>query len=200
MDNVRRVTRYSRRELEIADHLWDCLSRIAEENGTDPQAALNRAVYDLARRFNFLTPSTGKKAQAAAQPSAAINPAPAPAPAPPQAKAKAQAAAPPPKATTAAKDVLCVINGAGDVLKVEKDQFVIGRSRNCDLVIPSSKVSRQHCSVLRENGEYFIEDLGTPNGVWRDGVKITKERIKDGDEFMISDEVIKFVFKGALRK
>jgi pSer/pThr/pTyr-binding forkhead associated (FHA) protein len=67
-------------------------------------------------------------------------------------------------------------------------------------VIPSSKVSRQHCSVLRENGEYFIEDLGTPNGVWREGVKITKERIKDGDEFMISDEVIKFVFRGAVRK
>ena len=59
---------------------------------------------------------------------------------------------------------------------------------------------RKRSRVSRENGDYFIEDLGSPNGVWRDGVKITREKIKDGDEFMLSDEVVKFVFKAAARK
>jgi pSer/pThr/pTyr-binding forkhead associated (FHA) protein len=67
-------------------------------------------------------------------------------------------------------------------------------------VIASSKVSRRHCSVSRENGEFFIEDLGSPNGLWRDGVKVTKEKIRDGDEFMISDEVLKFVYRSPGRK
>jgi hypothetical protein len=189
------MTRHTRRELEIADHLWDCLSRIAEDNGTDPQVVLNQAIYDLARRFNFLAPVP----KGAAQPKAVQPAAPAPAANPAPAAKKAPAGGgPPPKAATAAQS-LFVVNGAGEMTKVEKDSFLIGRSRNCDLVIPSSKVSRQHCSVSRENGEYFIEDLGSPNGVWRDGVKITKEKIKDGDEFMISDEVLKFVFKAAAR-
>ena len=79
--------------------------------------------------------------------------------------------------------------------KVDKETFVIGRSRTCDLVIPSSKVSRQHSSVSLENGTHFIEDLGSANGVWKDGVKVQKERIGDGDEFMVSEELLKFIYR-----
>jgi hypothetical protein len=203
------TSRTTRRELEIADHLWECLTRIAEDKGTDPQVVLNQAIYDLARRFNFLTP--------AQQAAAAANVQPGPAPskkAPPQsvareapmngggspAPAKKAPAAIPPKAATAAAPSLFVVNGAGEMTKVEKDQFIVGRSRTCDLVIASSKVSRRHCAVSRENGEFYIEDLGSPNGLWRDGVKVTKEKIRDGDEFMISDEVLKFVYRSPGRK
>ena len=93
------------------------------------------------------------------------------------------------------KKTLYVVNSAGDMHKIDKETFIIGRSRTCDLVIPSSKVSRQHGGVCRENGEHYIEDLGSANGVWKDGVKIQKEKIKDGDEFMISEEVLKFIFR-----
>ncbi|MCK6551404.1 hypothetical protein L6R52_36550, partial [Myxococcota bacterium] len=80
----------TRRELEIADHLWDCLSRIAEDNGTEPQVVLNQAIYDLARRFNFLAPAPKNRQpmHQGAAPAAAAPPTPAP-PAPaPQAPAK----------------------------------------------------------------------------------------------------------------
>ena len=79
--------------------------------------------------------------------------------------------------------------------KVDKDTFIIGRSRTCDLVIASSKVSRQHGGVSRENGEFYIEDLGSANGVWKNGARIHKERVADGDEFMISEETLKFIFR-----
>jgi hypothetical protein len=189
--------KHTRRELEIADHLWECLARIAEDQGTDPQVVLNQAIFDLARRFNFLTPVAQapqkKVAPAARRPDPGQD-------GPASILPKRPANGPPPKAATSVKDTLCVINSAGEMQKVEKDRFIIGRSRNCDLVISSSKVSRQHAGVSRENGDYFIEDLGSPNGVWRNGVKITKEKIRDGDEFMLSDEVIKFVFKNPARK
>lgn len=209
--------RTTRRELEIADHLWECLTRIAEDKGTDPQVVLNQAIYDLARRFNFLTPvaggggggGAGAAAPAPAKKTGGGGGAPQPTSTPreppmnggmgAQKKAPAQAGIPP-KASTAAAPSLFVVNSAGEMTKVEKDQFIIGRSRTCDLVIASSKVSRRHCSVSRENGEFFIEDLGSPNGLWRDGVKVTKEKIRDGDEFMISDEVLKFVYRSPGRK
>ncbi|MCC7386980.1 MAG: FHA domain-containing protein [Deltaproteobacteria bacterium] len=167
---------------------------------------VNQAVYEFARRFNFLTPmqkevppldepigpgrmanpvpaaSTGQRAQQSA------------APKPPR------SAAPPTggngqKPGPAVKKTLYVINSQGDMHKIDKDTFIIGRSRTCDLVIPSSKVSRQHSSIVRENGEYYIEDLGSANGVWKDGVKVQKEKVRDGDEFMISEEVLRFVYR-----
>jgi hypothetical protein len=205
------MARKSRRELDIADHLWDCLTRIAEDCGTDRHAVVNQAIYEFARRFNFLTPM----AKEVPLPDEVVGPSKQPGrgggepPPPPMKGAKGNGqsiaekpVAPGPKPPgpgakpgPARGKTLYVVNSAGDMHKIEKDTFIIGRSRTCDLVIPSSKVSRQHSGICRENGEYFIEDLGSANGVWRDGVKIQKEKIKDGDEFMISEEVLKFIFR-----
>jgi hypothetical protein len=193
------------------------LTRIAEDCGTDRHAVANQAIYEFARRFNFLTPMAKEVEPLAEQvapgqpggrgqapPPASTNvrnpgggqsankaPAANPAKPGPAGPTKAPAAQPAPaKAKT-----LYIINSQGDMHKIDKDTFIIGRSRTCDLVISSSKVSRQHSSVVRENGEYYIEDLGSANGVWRDGVKIQKEKVRDNDEFMISEEVLKFVFR-----
>ena len=213
------MARRTRRELDIADHLWDCLTRIAEDCGTDRHAVVNQAIYEFARRFNFLTPMAkevppldqqvgpghrpqnhgggggGANANAGAGGGGADRSA-----RPAQPKPQPAAAAGPARAAVAGggdkpRKTLYVVNSAGDMHKIDKDTFIIGRSRTCDLVIPSSKVSRQHSGICRENGEYYIEDLGSANGVWKDGVKIQKEKIKDGDEFMISEEVLKFIFR-----
>lgn len=176
------MARKTRRELEIADHLWDCLTRIAEDCGTDRHAVVNQAVYELARRYNFLTPLAKD-----VPPEQGLRPTP---------KSEAlQAHAKPQTPPQAAQKALYVVNGSGEMHKIDKDTFIIGRSRTCDLVIPSSKVSRQHSGVCRENGEYYIEDLNSANGVWKDGVKISKEKIRDGEEYMISEEVLRFVFR-----
>lgn len=185
------MARRTRRELDIADHLWDCLTRIAEDCGTDRHAVVNQAIYEFARRFNFLTPMAKEVAPMEPQVGPGRGaPAAAPAPAPDR-----QPRAKPPKPAEKPRKALYVVNSAGDMHKIDKDTFIIGRSRTCDLVIPSSKVSRQHSGICRENGEHYIEDLGSANGVWKDGVKIQKEKIKDGDEFMISEEVLKFIYR-----
>lgn len=80
----------------------------------------------------------------------------------------------------------------GESIKMDKDTMIIGRSRTCDIVIPSAKVSRQHASLTRVNDEYFIEDLGSANGVWRAGEKCTRTKVNQGDVFTISDETLTF--------
>jgi pSer/pThr/pTyr-binding forkhead associated (FHA) protein len=59
-------------------------------------------------------------------------------------------------------------------------------------VIPSAKVSRQHASLTRVDGELYIEDLGSANGVWLNGEKVTRAKITAGDTFTISDETLLF--------
>jgi hypothetical protein len=80
----------------------------------------------------------------------------------------------------------------GEQIKLDKDTMIIGRSRTCDIVIPSAKVSRQHASMSRVNDEYYIEDLGSANGVWLRGEKITRVKVNTGDVFTISDETLTF--------
>lgn len=80
----------------------------------------------------------------------------------------------------------------GEMIRIDKDTMIIGRSRTCDVVIPSAKVSRQHASLSRVDGELYIEDLGSANGVWLNGEKVTRAKIRQGDSFTISDETLLF--------
>lgn len=80
----------------------------------------------------------------------------------------------------------------GEAITIDKDTMIIGRSRTCDVVIPSAKVSRQHASISRVDGDIYIEDLGSANGVWFNGEKVTRAKVAAGDAFTISDETLLF--------
>lgn len=63
-------------------------------------------------------------------------------------------------------------------LETNKNKVIIGRSKNCDLVIPHEGISRQHCEIQFKDGHFFITDLGSSNGVSIDGQKIPPNQKK----------------------
>lgn len=67
---------------------------------------------------------------------------------------------------------LQLLNGEKIDRSIDMDSFVIGRSAKCDVVIPHEGMSRQHCQIEVINGEVFITDLGSTNGVIIDGERI----------------------------
>lgn len=73
----------------------------------------------------------------------------------------------------------------------EKASVTIGRDPGCDLRVDNPVLSRRHAQITAENGQYFIEDLGSTNGVFLGSQKVSgKTPLKDGDEFKID----KFAF------
>jgi FHA domain-containing protein len=84
-------------------------------------------------------------------------------------------------------------NGALD--RIGKDRFVIGRGKHCDFIINSGKVSREHAVIVRDDGAYYIEDLGSSNGTWFNKQRIKRKQVEDGDEFFICNEKIKLVLR-----
>ena len=69
-----------------------------------------------------------------------------------------------------------LITGEDLNFKVEKDSFVIGRSGQCDVVITHESISRRHCQIEYRNGDFYVTDLGSINGVSVDGEKIKPEK------------------------
>ncbi len=94
-----------------------------------------------------------------------------------------------------APKTLFAVLSSGQAVKIDKDSAVIGRSRTCDVVINSAKVSRQHANITRTAGKFFIEDLGSANGIFRNGEKVARVEIADGDTFTISEENIRFEYR-----
>lgn len=54
--------------------------------------------------------------------------------------------------------------------------YVIGRLDGCDIVLPSSSVSRQHARIFVLNGRCYIEDMGSANGIMVDGQRVVGRR------------------------
>jgi hypothetical protein len=79
--------------------------------------------------------------------------------------------------------------------RVQKDRFLIGRGKHCDLIINSGKVSREHAAITREGSAWFIEDLGSSNGTWFDKRRISRRQIQEGDEYFICSEKLSCTFR-----
>ncbi|MDP3113008.1 MAG: adenylate/guanylate cyclase domain-containing protein [Thermodesulfovibrionales bacterium] len=70
--------------------------------------------------------------------------------------------------------------------------FRIGRAADNDIAFEDKRVSRHHTEIFLSNGEYFIKDLGSQNGTWVNGVKITSTGIKTGDAIIIGGNTLLF--------
>ena len=53
------------------------------------------------------------------------------------------------------------------------DRFLIGRQPDADVYLESLAVSRQHACVVRQDGNFFIEDVGSSNGTFVNGQRVT---------------------------
>ena len=52
------------------------------------------------------------------------------------------------------------------------NKALIGRSLKCDVVLKDESLSRQHCLIEIQDGEFYITDLGSANGITIDGTRI----------------------------
>lgn len=78
----------------------------------------------------------------------------------------------------------------GKVIRLNRErQFVIGRRRDCDLVLNYEGVSRQHARLVYDSGVFMLEDLGSANGTVVGGNTVTHHRLADGDVFHLGPRV-----------
>jgi hypothetical protein len=262
-------SRRSMHQVEIADHLWDTFSLMAEQMGSEREALINQALFTFARLNGFLeagrpavsAPPEEPAVRAPSAPLAHSGPpvaTPLPAPAPvravreehtprPQTAPSRSAPTQPPfpepgsdeggevespdadeRSQEAAAELermmaaraqkpahvplpaprlqkpvdsadgdlhLYLMTEGGELDKITKERFVIGRGKHCDFVINSGKVSREHAVIVREGDAFFIEDLGSSNGTWFNKQRIKRRKIEEGDEYFVCNEKIKLVLR-----
>jgi hypothetical protein len=72
----------------------------------------------------------------------------------------------------------------------------MGRAPRADFVVDAALVSRVHCRfTLNDTGELELEDLGSTNGTFVNGRKVTKVLLSDGDKLTVGR--VEFVVNSA---
>lgn len=77
--------------------------------------------------------------------------------------------------------------------EIRKAEIIVGRAEGCDLRIDLPTVSKKHFSLTyNSSGEYTVKDLGSSNGLYVNGQKVTQAILKHGDFVQAGEVVLNF--------
>ena len=80
---------------------------------------------------------------------------------------------------------------AGTVFPLTTDSVVLGREEGVDISLRDPEVSRQHARVSWQAGTYVLEDLGSTNGTFLNGMQITGQRpLRPGDSIGLGQTIL----------
>ena len=82
--------------------------------------------------------------------------------------------------------------GGGRRSVLAGSRFVIGRSRDCDLMLDDPNVSRRHAELRNEHGAWVVADLASTNGVKVNGRRVAEQHLNPGDEITIGLQKLRF--------
>ena len=216
-------TSKTQRTFQCRDLLWMRFEQMAQELNCSVDYLINDAMKNYARQRKQATAGVAPSAAAPPPPPPAASAA--PPPPPPAARPRATAAPPPPppgatrpmplsmpapptapvassggpspiRPPATPRSNRLFVSYGGQHFPVNKEHFVIGRGRqSSDLTIKDPNVSRQHAVVEFQNGNYFIVDMGSTNGVIHQGQRITRKLIEHGDAVKVCDHDLQFTFQ-----
>lgn len=87
---------------------------------------------------------------------------------------------------------VAVLSWQGQTLRVDKRSVVLGRSREADVYIEDSNVSRRHAELRQEGSAYWIVDLDSTNGLEIDGRRVKRAKLEPGSVFTIGSTDVTF--------
>ncbi|HSD16096.1 MAG TPA: FHA domain-containing protein [Thermomonas sp.] len=72
----------------------------------------------------------------------------------------------------------------------------VGRAEDAGLRIPLDSISRQHARLTPAANEVLVEDLGSANGTWLNGRRVTRASAAHGDEISFDKERFQLLVPG----
>ncbi len=83
------------------------------------------------------------------------------------------------------------------VHELVKDVITMGRDITNDVVINDPEVSRHHCRLTRTSAGYTLEDLGSTNGTFVNGQRLSGARPLANGDMIGLGETVMMAFEGA---
>lgn len=73
---------------------------------------------------------------------------------------------------------------------LQDGRIIIGRTPDNELQLQSRFVSRHHAQILTRDGESVLEDLNSTNGVYLEGNRIKRRRLRHGDRIQLGEHTL----------
>ncbi len=84
----------------------------------------------------------------------------------------------------------------GKQYPLNKEEIVIGRGADNDIVLDMDNVSRRHAKVVSRKEGFFVEDLASTNGSYVNDEEVANRQLMNGDLIKIGGGILKFLQGG----
>jgi len=74
----------------------------------------------------------------------------------------------------------------------EGKSYLVGRSREADIIVKDKLASRNHCRIASSGDEWTVADLGSSNGTYVNRQRVTTQTLRDGDVLQVGGAAIEF--------
>lgn len=85
----------------------------------------------------------------------------------------------------------------GKTYDLTKNEVYLGRDITNDIVINDPEISRKHARLTLQSGGYLLEDLGSTNGTFIDGQRITGPHMMSRNEVIMLGDNVSLVYDTA---
>lgn len=103
--------------------------------------------------------------------------------------------APPPPAVAEAEARLELVKGdpaMSPVYALTRQGLTLGRSEQRDVILNDLAASRLHAEILHLQGQFWLKDPGSANGVFVNGELVRERALRDGDVLRIGSTELRF--------
>ena len=83
--------------------------------------------------------------------------------------------------------------GSTEEIPLPAAGVVLGAAPTCDVVLDDPAVSRKHVSVVPCEAGFDVNDLGSRNGTWLDGAKISRATVPPGSTLRIGSSLVQML-------
>jgi pSer/pThr/pTyr-binding forkhead associated (FHA) protein len=86
----------------------------------------------------------------------------------------------------------------GKIFPMEGDVITIGREAGNGIIINDAEVSRKHTQFVFQGGKYIVTDLGSTNGTFVNGQRLTGQHVLQPGEIISLGEQINLLFEAVV--
>ena len=90
------------------------------------------------------------------------------------------------------QEIVAELVGESGRHSLAQPTVVMGRSRECDIVVADLNVSRRHAEVRLEGDGHWLVDLGSTNGTLVNGKQVKRVKLESGDRIEVGSTELVF--------